>query len=394
MAATVARPLKSLTLHGAGGVFLDFVDEGVEGFAEGVEPLAVVDEVGVFEGDLLFVVEGVAFEGEVFEGGDGGVEDGAAGGFVGAAGLHADEAVFDEVGLADGVAAADFVEVGDEVVAFHFVAVEGDGDAGFEFDFDIIGSVGGFGDGDAHDPEVVLGLVGGVFEVGAFVGDVPEVAVAGVDFLFGLLDGDAFFLGVFDGGFAAAEFEAVIFPGGDDFEFGSEGHVGELEADLVVAFAGGSVGDGVGTFGVGDIDLVLGDEGAGDGGAEEVLGFVDGAGFEHGEAVLLGEFLAEVFDDALVGTGFEGFFLDAFEFIALAEFGGEGDDLAAGVIVLEPGEDDGGIEAAGVGEDDFFHFGMGGEGGHGVLQVCADGKRAPFCGGGGDLAMGGAEGEF
>ena len=340
---------------GAGGVPLDLVDKGVQRLAQRVEPLAVVDEVGVFEGHLLFIVQGVAFDAEVLEGGQGGVEDGAAGGFVGAAGLHADEAVFDEVGLSDAVFAAEGVELGDEVVAAEFFAIEGEGDALFEADVDEVGLVGGFGDGDGHDPEVVLGLVGGIFEVGAFVGDVPEVAVAGVDFLDGLGDGDFLFLGVFDGGLAGAELEAVVLPGGDDGEFGAEGHVGQFEADLVVALASSAVGDGVGTFLVGNLNLVLGDQGAGDGGAQEVLTFIDGAGFEHGEAVLFGEFLAEVFDDAFVGTGGEGFFLDAFEFVALAEFGGEGDDLAAGEVVLEPGENDGGIQPAGVGEHDLFY---------------------------------------
>ena len=93
------------------------------------------------------------------------------------------------------------------------------------------------------------------------MGDVPEVAVAGVDLLDGLGDGDAFFLGVFDGGLARAKLEAVVFPGGDDGEFRAEGHVGQFEADLVVALAGGAVGDGVGILLVGDLDLVFGDEG-------------------------------------------------------------------------------------------------------------------------------------
>ena len=41
------------------------------------------------------------------------------------------------------------------------------------------------------------------------------------------------------------------------------------------------------------------------------------------------------------------------EFFALADVGGEGDDLAA-VGVLQPFEDDGGIQTARIGEDDFL----------------------------------------
>ncbi len=47
---------------------------------------------------------------EGFEVAVGGEQDGAAGGFVDAAGLHADEAVLDDVHAADAVAAAEQVE--------------------------------------------------------------------------------------------------------------------------------------------------------------------------------------------------------------------------------------------------------------------------------------------
>ena len=52
-----------------------------------------------------------------------------------------------------------------------------------------------------------------------------------------------------------------------------------------------------------------------------------------------------------------------FEFLALAEIGGEGDDLAA-VGGLQPAQDDAGVQAAGVGEHDladrFFGHGSSG----------------------------------
>ena len=41
------------------------------------------------------------------------------------------------------------------------------------------------------------------------------------------------------------------------------------------------------------------------------------------------------------------------QLLALAEIGGEGDDLAL-VGLLQPFEDDAGVEAARIGEDDFF----------------------------------------
>jgi hypothetical protein len=39
------------------------------------------------------------------------------------------------------------------------------------------------------------------------------------------------------------------------------------------------------------------------------------------------------------------------QFLALAQIGGEGDDLAA-IFGLQPFQDDRGVEAAGIGEDD------------------------------------------
>ena len=74
---------------------------------------------------------------------------------------------------------------------------------------------------------------------------------------------------------------------------------GQFEADLVVAFAGGAVGDGLGLFLAGDVDHALGDEGPGDAGAEEILVFVDGAGLDHGEDEVAGEFLLQVGDVTL-----------------------------------------------------------------------------------------------
>ena len=106
---------------------------------------------------------------------------------------------------------------------------------------------GAFSGGDGHrQARLPVGLLVRVLDLGAFVADVPEVAVLAVDLLLAGGDRDALLLGVFDGALAVAQLEARVLPRRDDLELRVERHVGQLEAHLVVALAGRAVGDGVG----------------------------------------------------------------------------------------------------------------------------------------------------
>ncbi len=64
-------------------------------------------------------------------------------------------------------------------------------------------------------------------------------------------------------------------PGRDDGHVGLQRIIAELEAHLVVALAGGAVDDRVGADLFGDLDLLLGDQRPGDGGAEQIVALVD-----------------------------------------------------------------------------------------------------------------------
>ena len=124
----------------------------------------------------------------------------------------------------------------------------------------------------------------------------------------------------------------IPFPPGRD-----HGHVRlqrvirELEAHLVVAFAGGAMGDGIGADLLGDLDLLLGDQRPRDRGAEQILPFIERVGAEHRKHVVAHEFLAQVLDEDVLRLDAEQFGLLArrLELLALAEIGGEGDHLAA-----------------------------------------------------------------
>ncbi len=181
-----------------------------------------------------------------------------------------------------------------------------------------------------------------------------QVAIHGIGLLGGGLHVDLVLGAVGDHFGAAGEFVAVGLdaPRGDDLEIGGEGGGGQLEADLVVAFAGGAVGDGAGPFLQGDLDHALGDQRARDGRAEEVLAFIDGVGTHHRENEVLGELGLEVVDVDLARAGRQRLFLQALELLRLADVGRERDDLGF-VVFLEPLQNDRGVQAARICQYDF-----------------------------------------
>ena len=116
------------------------------------------------------------------------------------------------------------------------------------------------------------------------------------------------------------------------------------------------MGDRVGADLARDLDQPLGDQRARDRGAEQILALVLRVGAKHREDVVAHEFLAQVFDEDVLGLDAEQLRLAPrrLQFVALAEIGGESDDLAA-IGGLQPLEDDRGVEAAGIGEHDALH---------------------------------------
>ena len=335
-------------------VFLGPVDGGLEHFALGGEPEAVVDHFGVAGHQLVLEVRFLAVEGDRFDGAVGLEHDRAAGGFVAAAALHADEAVLDQVEAADAVLASQSVELCEQLGGSHLTAVDRHRVARFVADGDVFGLVGGLFGADGPAPHILFRFVHRIFQTSALVGYVQEVRVHGVGgFLAVLLDGDAVGFGVGEQLFAAVEIP--LSPGGDDRDVGIEGEISQLETHLVVAFARRAVADGIRTREACDLDLAFGDQRTGDGGAQEILALVDGIGPEHREDVVAHELLAQVLDEDIFGfdTEFQRLFSGRFDLFALADVGGEGDHFAV-VLVLEPFENDTGVETAGVGEYDFF----------------------------------------
>ena len=336
--------------HIAGHGSLGGVDEGVEGLAERGEPEAVVDELGVARLEARLFAEEVPFEGDRFEVGVGEDEREGAGAFVDLAALDADAAVLDHVDAAPAVPADGFGGGGDELGEGHRLAVEGDGDACCEGDGELprlVGDVSGVGGEGVR----LAGRCGpGIFDDATFDGASPEVLVDGVRVVAADFHGDVVACGVVDGVLAAEPPETH---GGEDVEVGGEGADGDLEADLVVAFAGAAVRDGVCVVLEGGGDEVADDDGSGERGDERVLAFVEGVGAEGREAVLVGELVAGVDDEGFDGAGGARAGADGVPVVVgvLADIDGEGDDVDV-PFVVHPFDGDGGVEAAGVGEDD------------------------------------------
>ena len=146
-------------------------------------------------------------------------------------------------------------------------------------------------------------------------------------------------------------------PWRDHLDIGGERVIAEFEADLVVALAGRAVADRIGIHLTRNLDLALGDQRPRDRRAEQVQPFVERIGAHHREHEVAHEFLAQIVDEDVFGLDAHQLGLGArgLEFLALPQIGGEGDDLAS-VILLEPFEDDAGVEAARIGKDDLVDF--------------------------------------
>src|SRR5262249_10453022 len=135
----------------------------------------------------------------------------------------------------------------------------------------------------------------------------------------------------------------------------SDGFIGELEANLVVAFASAAVGKAIGAEFQRDFGLTLGDDGTRHGSAEEISVFVNGSRAERGPDEIADEFFSQVFDGRGRSASGESFFVCGLKIFLLTDVADHGDDFAV-VIFLEPGNDDAGIESAGIGQHDFLRF--------------------------------------
>ena len=285
---------------------------------------------------------------------DGLVQNGTARGLIDAAALHADQTVLDDVQQADAVLAADLVQVLDQLDCAHLLAVHCGGDALLEVEGDVGRGVGSLLGADAQLEEaglVVLGLVCGALQIQTLVAQMPQVLVLGVVGLTVDLQRDVVCLCVVD--LFITALDIPLTPRSNDGHVGAESLQGQLKTDLIVALAGAAVADGIGTFLDGDVGQSLGDAGTCEAGAQQII-LILCAEFQGGEDVVLHEVLLQVEDIQLGCAGRFGLLFEAVQLGALPHITGNGDDFAVVVIFFQPGNDNGGIQTAGIRQNDFL----------------------------------------
>ncbi len=281
--------------------------------------------------------------------------DGAAGGFVAATSLHAHVAVFHDVDTADTVVAAHLVQIGQYLRRGHVLAVDGNDIALTVGQFDVGRGVGGVFRGNAPAPHVFFVLGPGVFQYAAFIRDVQQVGVHGVRGLLAVtLNGDVVLFSV--GQQLLAGHQVPLAPWRNHFYARLKRIGTQLETHLVVALAGGTVGDGIGTGFVGNFNQALGDQRTGDGSTQQVLAFINGVGAEHRENKVAHKFFTQVVDVDFLDTQRFGLGTGRLDLLALTQVSGEGNDFAL-VLVLQPLEDYRGIQATGIGQNHLFDIG-------------------------------------
>src|SRR5690606_34643168 len=190
----------------------------------------------------------------------------------------------------------------------------------------------------------------GVFEDPTLVRDMEKVGVHGIWRFFGDRGWDATSRGIRNE--IGPPFEIPLPPGCDGPEVWGQSRRGELESHLVIALAGGTMGDRRSPVFSGGLDQTLGDDGSGQRRAQQVLPLLNRSRPDRRAHRVSHERLLTIVDDTGDGSGGDGFGFGFGDLSPLTDITGVGNDI--GVVFLpEPGEDYGGIKTSRVGKNNF-----------------------------------------
>ena len=139
----------------------------------------------------------------------------------------------------------------------------------------------------------------------------------------------------------------------DDIHIRIKRIITQLKSDLIIALAGGPVGNRVSSGLGSNFDLAFGDQRPSARCAQQVGAFINGACAKNWKNIVADEFFAEVFDIDFLDAQHFGFRPCRLNFFALAKIGGKGDDLTA-IIFLQPFQNDGCIQSTRIGQHHFI----------------------------------------
>ena len=300
-------------------------------------------------------MQGGTVKAEIFQLTVGIVEDGAARVLVDTTGFHAHQAVLADIHNAHAVAGADLVQLRQELHCPQLLAVHRHGPALLEVHRHILRLIRRLLRCLGNQEHGVFRLIGRVLKVGAFVGQMPDIAIHAVSLVLGG-NGNAVLLGVLNLG--AAGVKIPFTPGSDNGEVRSQGLHGQLEAHLVIALTGGAVGNGICALLTGNLHQALGNQRTGEGSAQQILALIDGIRLQGRPDIIHQEFLGQIVDIDLGSPGFQGFLPHRLQLVPLAYIYAGCNDLAAVIILLQPGNDNGGIKPAGISQHDFLNINL------------------------------------
>ena len=144
-------------------------------------------------------------------------------------------------------------------------------------------------------------------------------------------------------------------PRGDDLNVRIMGHIAQFKAHLIIPLARGPMGHSAGAHLMGNVNLPFGNQGAGNGCAQQIHPFVQRIGPKHGEHVIFDKGFAQILNKNLRDAHGGGFGAGGFNFILLPQIGGEGHNLAI-LLNLQPFGNDGCIESPRIRQHNFgFH---------------------------------------
>ena len=145
-------------------------------------------------------------------------------------------------------------------------------------------------------------------------------------------------------------------PGSDDGHFRSKMLDGQFETDLIISLAGTAVTDGIRTLLEGHFHQALGNAGSCGAGAQKVF-LINRSGFHGRNDVIIHIIIRQIQNVQLGCAGLERLGLKSLQFIRLSHIAGHRNHFTSGVGLFQPGNDDGRIESAGIGQNDFLVVG-------------------------------------